>query len=333
MSNVSTSDRRLIEYSPADATIAKWSEDFLLLKIADLNDMTALRAVHDARMIVKNARVDVEKTRKALKQESLDWGRMIDAEAKRITALLEPIERHLTDEEGRVEAEKARIKQAKEDAARAVVQSRLDELMAFGCVIPWALANAMTPEQYAERLTEVTEAFVAKQAVEAERLRLQAIEDERRAAETKRLADERERLAKIANEQEEEANRLSAAKRRLEAEETAKSREVELEAARAEAAEKARIETEGRIKREAAEAEKKRQAKEAAAEAKRKRLEALRPDREKLLALAEAISAIELPQVSGEAATTLELASDHLGHATDILRGFGMSLTEGDSDA
>src|SRR5690242_13239142 len=57
---------------------------------ADGYEQTRL-AIADCRTL----RVRVEKTRKELKEDSLKYGRMVDAEAKRITAAIEAIENPL----------------------------------------------------------------------------------------------------------------------------------------------------------------------------------------------------------------------------------------------
>ena len=104
------------------------------------------------------------------------------------------------------------------------------------------------------------------------------IDDQRREIEAQRQAinDEKQRLADI------EAKRLQA---------------IEMEKAKARAAENARDEMAARLSREAAEKWRAEKAQEAA----RIRAEALRPDKEKLSAVAAAVGAIVLPSVSKDA--------------------------------
>lgn len=217
MSTLLSTDQRLSEYAVtvADDTIAEWSERFMSLAVTDTSDTKAIKTVHDARMIVRNARIEVEKTRKRLKEDSLDWGRKVDAEAKRLTALMKPIEDHLETEENRVAQEKERVRLEREEAIRVAMQKRVDALLEVGDVVAYATVAGLTEAEYLTRLATSTEVHRTKKEAEAERLRLQAVEDAKRKAEQEQLAAERAELDKIKKEQEAEANRIAAEKKKL----------------------------------------------------------------------------------------------------------------------
>lgn len=89
-----------------------------------------------------------------------------------------------------------------------------------------------------------------------------------------------------------------------------------------EAAERARIEAEQKAERDAAAAK----AKAEADEREAKRLEALRPDHEKLLAVADAIQAIVVPEVSPEAEPIRQQIVDSIRYAANDVRGFAGEL-------
>src|SRR5688572_7837235 len=93
----------LAVFRKQDAIVADLREKYMGLTVNGINDAKGLRAVHDARIIVRDARIAVEKTRKKLNEESLERTRKINAEAKRVTAMLEPIESHLQEQENEVE--------------------------------------------------------------------------------------------------------------------------------------------------------------------------------------------------------------------------------------
>lgn len=258
--------------SKADAAIAEIASQYMQMKIQGIDDREGFKAVHDARMVVKGTRVEIEKTRKEMKADALEWGRRVDAEARRLTSLLEPIEAHLQAEEDRIIAEKEAIRNAAKLKAEAEARAKRE-----------AEEAAMRAEQ--ERLAE------ERRKIEAERAALEAAK--RRMAE-----EEAARQRAIAEE-----------RRKAEEAELERKRAIELEKARAEAAELAKAETEARMKREAEEreaeerrkaetAELSRQAAELArrqAEAEAARREAMRPDREKLLKLADEIAKINIP--------------------------------------
>ena len=317
-----------VSYPIHEAKIAEWADQYLPLTIDDINDSKALAVVHDARMTVKNARVEIEKRRKALKEDSLRYGREVDSVAKYLTGKLEPIEAHLAEQENKVTQEKERIRQAKLEEARAKVQARVDALHKVGCIVPFAECEAMTEEAFTARLASETASHEAVKAAEAERLRVQAAETERLRLEAEAMAAERAALEKIKKEQEAEAARLAAERKAIDDAEAAKRRAEEMEKAKAEAAEKARIETEQRIEREKAEA----QAKAAAEEAEAARLAALRPDCDKLNALADAIAAVERPSVSKDARKAMAACDKAIATAVAAIRKAAKSLATGGDD-
>lgn len=289
-----TIKNELQKYNVTDAAIAKLNADYMALVVKDASDKAGYESVKTARIDIKKRRVEVEKTRVALKAESLEYGRRVDGEAKRITALLEPIETHLISQEKIVDDEKARIK-ALEDAKEAErLKVRVEELVNLGCHFdgqnyvygelkaPIPMVKVWGDEEYGKIFD------VIKAASDADKAQKKKEEAEQKA--------ETERIAKVAAEQEAERQRLAAEakiiqdeKDRQEAERQAKNREAELQTARVEAAEKAAKETEERLKREAeakevkanAEAEFRAKMEEKARIAQEKK-DSRRPDKQKL---------------------------------------------------
>ncbi len=263
------------KFAPTDTAIAEMSEQYLPLQVSGIDDVEGLKAVHSARLVVKSHRVQVERVRKELKADSLAYGRRVDGEAKRITALLVPIEQHLSDQENAVVAEKERIK----NAARLKVEAE---------------AKAAADKEEA-RLKAIQEAEDARLKAEADRLaeERRQIDEERRVYEAEARA-ESDRLNG-------ERLQIEAEKKQLADDEIVRLRKIENERIRKEAAETARIETEQRIAREAA--EEKAEAEKAKADAAEDalRAEAIRPDRVKIESVADTIKAIVVPQMSDDA--------------------------------
>ena len=289
---------QIVTYNITDAAISEMRDQYLKLRIVDINDNDGFRAVHSARMVVKARRIDVEKLRKELKADALEWGRKVDSEARRITAQLEPIEAHLEAEETRIENEKAAIKAEKariaaeaEAAALKKTTDRINILASLGVPCTWDEAREPSDADFAEWVEEA-------KAARAEADRIAREERERIAAEqaieAKRIADER---AKFEAEQ---------AVARAENERIAKEQKIEAD----------------RIAREKAEMEARRAADEKAArekadaEAKQAREAALRPEREKVVAWLDALIAVPVPEV-----TTPEM-KHVVGTVKDMLDGF-----------
>jgi hypothetical protein len=323
----------LAVFRKQDAIVAELREKYMGLTIKGVNDRKGFDAVHEGRMVVKRARIDVEKTRTTLKADILERGRKIDAEAKRVAGLLAPIEDHLESQETAITNERERIKREAEEARKAKVKQRFEALQLCGyqgdmMAVPELgeiefgvlLATAQAAKAEADRLAEEAR---QQQAAEVERLRKleaeaaaerarqEAAAAEQRKAEEARLAAERAELDRVRKEQEAEAARLRAEQERIEAEKNAAARAAELERARLEAAERARIETEQRLAREQAEAKAaaEREALRIAEKAKadevaRLKAEAMKPQREKLLAVASALLVLVVPDGPGSKAVS-----------------------------
>jgi chemotaxis protein histidine kinase CheA len=276
--DISPADAALQRFTPTDTAIAAMAAEFMPLVIRGIDDAEGAKAVHSARMVVKSHRIQVEKVRKELKADSIEYGRRVDAEAKRIFSKLEPIESYLSEQEEAHQAEKERIK----NAARIKAEQE-------------AAAKA-----------------------EAEAARLKAEQE----AESERLRVEREKLVEEQRKLDAERAAMQAEKDGLAAIEAERLRKIEMERVAQEAAERAKIETEARIAREAEEAK----AKAAAAELARLQAEALRPDKEKLLAVANAVGAIVIPEVSINAREAAGKVRNILCDAYKAIREISNSL-------
>ncbi|MCI0537691.1 MAG: hypothetical protein L0Z50_20955 [Verrucomicrobiales bacterium] len=88
----------LIQFRKQDAAIAELVAKYGNLRINGLDDKKGFADVHEARMIVKNTRVAIEKKRNELMADALECARKVDEEANRLFAMLEPIESHLEAE-------------------------------------------------------------------------------------------------------------------------------------------------------------------------------------------------------------------------------------------
>jgi chromosome segregation ATPase len=211
----------LKEYNVPDAAISKYREDFMSLSVRGVDDKEGYDLCHSARMEVKGKRVEVEKTRKKLKEDALEYGRVVDKEAKRITALLSPIEEYLLSQEKIVDDEKERIKNAEENA-------RIE-------------AENAAKKAEEERLEKI------RQEQEAERKRLEAIAEEQRqkeaAIQAEQEAIEREKQ-RIVNEQKRQAEE------KLRQEEFAREKALAIERAKQEEAERIKREAEQKAEKE-----------------------------------------------------------------------------------
>lgn len=88
-------EQQIKKFDITDTAIAELSKKYMSLTIDGIDDKLSFAAVKTARLHMKKLRCEVDNKRKELKEDALIYGRKIDAEAKRVTQLMEPIEEHL----------------------------------------------------------------------------------------------------------------------------------------------------------------------------------------------------------------------------------------------
>lgn len=304
--------------SQVETAIAELRETYMGLAIAGPEDRKGYLAVSEARKDVKARRVKVEHARKALKEDALAYGRLVDGEAKRITAMLEPIEQHLQEQEDGYEASREAIKRKAAAEAQAKLQARVDALGAVGGSVSIAVLQALTDEQFAVELSKAAEADNARKAAKekariererqeeearklreaeeaqlaAERAKLEAerkAQEEQARIEREKLEDERRMQAEAQRKIDAENNRLAAERQRIEREEFERQAKAKAEQEAREKLERERVEQE-RLAKEKAERE--------AEEAKRR--EAMKPDLEKLRDYVAAVEAVPIPDIQSQ---------------------------------
>jgi hypothetical protein len=222
----------LSKFNVADAVIAEMKAEFTALKIDGIKDSKGYKAVHTALMTVKGKRVEVEKKRKELKADSLAFGRAVDTEAKRITALLKPIEDYLAAEKQAVLDEKARLKaEAERQEAERKARERA-ELEAKLRAEAEAKAAEEKARLEAEAKAEAKRLAQVEAEQEAERKRLEAIAQEQARKEAELRAEQEQARLALAEERraiQAEKERLAALSREAEEQEQAEAPALEVE--------------------------------------------------------------------------------------------------------
>lgn len=261
------------------------------------------KAVEAARKLLKVHRTAIEGRRKELKAPILELGKLVDAEAKRLTEIVEPREMELAADakayEDRLEAERkaeeARVAAERAEAerlAREKLQSRIDSVQALGGSVDLAYLQTAGDDEIASMLARLRAEKEESEAAEAEA-----------AAERQRLAAERAEMDRRQAEIDEQERKVREDREALERKER---EQAEAEERRVREAREAQEKSE-RLAREAAEHK---QAEEAAAALEAAR----RPDLEKLRTWASEWLAArpELPEIADKSieAAMLKAARD-----------------------
>lgn len=266
-------ERALAEFREPDQIIGHLANEYMPMTLEE----SGSEKIIEARKRVSRLRIKIEAKRKELKERSLKEGRAIDGEAKRLTALLEPIETHLAKQEAIHNAERDRIKEEKKQEQARLLQTRLNRLAELRVAGNFERLQAMDDAEFelfylqqkveSDKRRQAEAEREAEIAAQAEEIRLRAAELE---AERQRMREQAEAIEK---QRLQDQARMDAERAEIRREQEQLKREAE---ERAEA-ERQRVLAERRAE-EAKELEAKRATEEAARIA---RLEALRPEIEK----------------------------------------------------
>ncbi len=223
-------ENELKNFNVTDAAISELTSNYMPLVINGIDDKDGIKAIKEARSVVKRHRIDIDKRRKELNADALEYQRRINGEAKRITDLLEPIEAHLEAQEKKVDDELDRIKREKEEAEAARFKVRVTKLTGLKFMFDGVhyystyldtfnneamkvsvfLLKQMTDEVFNDFYDNAKHYFEIEEKDIAEK-------KERDDAERKALAEERAKLDAIAIEQAAKDAALKAESERIEA--------------------------------------------------------------------------------------------------------------------
>lgn len=289
-------------------------------RITEITSPDAYKECHARRMVLKNARIDIQKIGKEARDDAVKYHKAIIGKEKELVDLIEPEEKRLQELQDAVDNEAKRLKEEEARKAQAIIEETNRRFQDMRAIPAGALnkdaagiqalidqAEAIDPgtfpqdmqaaAQYEKRLvvTSLRAALDARLLAdeEAAKVKAERAELERLRAEADAVRAEADRLAR------EERERVAAEERKQE-EEARRQREAQEAQERAERAERQRVEDEER----AAAARKLREEQEAAA-AERAKLEAEKKAAAKK-ARELAIANADLIETVGEAIALLQ---------------------------
>ena len=257
----------------------------------------------ESRLKLKDIRINVEKTRKELKEQSLREGRAIDGVANIIKALIVPVEEHLEKQEKYSETkELERIEKRHSE--------RITKLSVYVEDVTFYSLKSMSDDAFNKLLA-------SSKAIWDNEIALKKKNEEIRLAEEKK-----ERLGRAIIEQENKKLKAQAEEREKKIAEEKKANDLKLaeEKRKTEAAEaklKAEKEAQKKREREARELEEARKK----AEDELLRATLLAPDKEKLIEFAGSIDKLQAPNLaSREAGLILNEALNKLNEISNNIR-------------
>lgn len=195
---------------------AEWELKAKSIKVTDENQTADMKMARIGRLELRSKRIEIEKKRKELKEQSLREGRAIDGVANVLKGLIEPLEEYLNSQEKFVEIREAKRKEEERlEAERLAEQKRIEEEEAQEKA---RIAREKAEREERERILKENEK-VKQEAAEAER---------KHRLEAERMRKEQEEKDRKAKKELEEAER----KRKKEAEKLEKAKKLALEKAK-----------------------------------------------------------------------------------------------------
>lgn len=199
---------------------AEWEIKAKSIVITDVSQKHEMKMAREGRLELKQKRIEVEKTRKILKEQSLREGKAIDGIANVLKAVIEPIEQYLEVQEKFAERKEAERKQALRNIRTGELSIYVSDLTVFsdlGEMTDGAYAKILQTaklawEENQKAVRKAEEERIAKEKAETEERERIRLENEKLKAD----AVERERLAKIEREKQEKL--LAEAKARADLE-------------------------------------------------------------------------------------------------------------------
>jgi hypothetical protein len=267
-----------------EASLRQLAKDYADLTINGVSDKEGYKKVHDARIILKNTRIQIKKVAEDLREDAKNFQKKVIAKENELIGLISPTEEALEAEEKRIDSEKEAIKKEEERKKAEKIQNRINSLAKFNYAADFSEVGTMSNEHFDSLLSHANKEFQKEQ----ERIAEEKAEEERKKAEQEELlAKQRAEIAEmkakqeeiareqadreakfkkeqeeaqrkleeqvrefnlIAKEQQAERDRIQAEKQAIldqkAKEESEKQRQIELEEARKQAAEEAMIEAE-----------------------------------------------------------------------------------------
>jgi len=278
-------------------------KEAMQISVTDETQGDLMLKAREARLSLKDIRVEAEKTRVTLKEQSLREGRAIDGINNLIKALIMPAEEYLEKQEKFAEfKEKERL--AKRNAERiAKLSFYVEDITLYNL-------EGMSDDAFDKLLAGCKLAYDAQKAAEKKAEEERIAKEKAEAKENERIRLENEKLKEEAIEKQKKID----AENKIRDEKLEKEREEQEEKLKKEREAKEKLEREIKEKKEAEEARIK-------AEEELKRKELLAPDKEKLLSLADRMDLVKLPVVeSREAGMIIKEVENRVSEIASYIR-------------
>ena len=228
-------------FMPFITQAEEWKQKASELVVTDISQVTEMKLAREARLALKEIRINADKKRVELKEDSLKYGKAVQGVYNFIEGKIKPIEKYLEEQEKFVEIQESKRKAE----LKAIRQEKLNPYMMF---VPYGLDLGELSEEDFEKAyngakLQMEAKIEAQRKAEEDRIAKEKAESEER--ERIRIENEKLKAQAQANEKALAEQRAKAEAERKEIEEKAKKQKAEIEAKlKKEKDEKKRVEAE-----------------------------------------------------------------------------------------
>jgi len=231
-----TQELNIEQFSPKKAELVALAEECKVLTINGLDDKAGQLAVQQAKMKCVRARIEIQKTGKLMREDARKYVSAVISLEKDLIEIIEPVEKHLKQEQDKIEQEK--IKQMR----LADLPNRQARLAEFGIQIEDDFIMLMDDQRFNEFYFQKKADYmqeqqrIANEKLAAEQAKLKEAQDKIDADRKKIEEDERVANAKRQAEKDAQDKALKDAEIAKLAAEQAKQDAIDAERAKAKAA-------------------------------------------------------------------------------------------------
>lgn len=197
-------------FDPLEKQAQEWAEKANAIVVTDAAQTDLMKQAREARLALRRIRLDIAEKHSELKEESLRKGQILDLIKRTITGFIEPIEKHLQQQEDFAEVQEAKRKaKLKSDRIASLAPYRLP-----GDGLDQMPLEEMADTAFDLMLKGLKAAKEQREHEEQENQRIKAEQEQAAKAERERLEKEnREKQAQIIAERERQqliTNRINA---------------------------------------------------------------------------------------------------------------------------
>lgn len=185
------------EFFEFENVASEWNEKAYSILVTDESQTDLMEQAKEGKKLLKAKRIEIEKKRKSLKEQSLNEGRLIDSVAKHLTALIEPAEKYLELQEKYAETKEWERKQELKRQRYLLLEPYIEVIdpttIQLDIISDEAFTTILNGAKYGLEQKRVEESRLEQERLDAEKKREEEAKAKEEEAERMRIELDAER--------------------------------------------------------------------------------------------------------------------------------------------